>query len=51
MAAASFGPLALKAVRLKLIERRYTRKYINDQIQRIKRIFRWATENELVPAP
>lgn len=45
-----FGPLALKAVRHKLIERGKGRKTINEDVHRIKRIFKWGVENELVPA-
>ncbi len=48
--AAEFGPLALKAVRQSLIDADRARVYINDQIGRIKRLFKWAVENELVPA-
>ncbi len=45
-----FGPLALKAVRQSLIGAGHSRTYINDQTGRIKRLFKWAVENELVPA-
>ncbi len=44
-----FGPLALKAVREKMIESECTRGVINQRIGRIKRLFRWATENEFAP--
>jgi integrase len=47
--ASEIGPLALKAVRQKMIEDDLSRKVINQRIGRIKRMFRWATENELVP--
>ena len=47
--AASFGPLALKAVRTQMIALGWCRKSINKQISRIKLTFRWAVENELVP--
>ena len=47
--AAEFGPLKLKAIRERWIGRNHSRKTINDQIQRIKRIFRWATSEELIP--
>lgn len=43
-----FGPLALKNVRQAMIESDHSRKYINDNINRIKRMFKWAVENELV---
>jgi len=51
-----FGPLALKAVREKMIERKHpwtkknwSREYVNEAVSRIRRIFRWGVENELVP--
>ena len=43
-----FGPLALKAVRQKMIERGWSRSYINKAIGRVRRCFKWAVENELV---
>jgi integrase len=56
--AAEFGPLALKAVREEMIATGKTprrpdglsRGVINRRIARIKRMFRWATENELLPS-
>lgn len=59
--AAEFGPLKLKAVRQEMItpsapladgatvRRGWSRRYINQQISRIKSMFRWATENEMIP--
>jgi integrase len=47
--ARKFGPLALKAVRQKLIESNLSRGYVNSSIGRLKRMFKWAVENELVP--
>ena len=62
--ARNFGPLALKVVRRAMIDHKITRKCkhktvvlaqglsrgnINKQIARIKRLFSWAVENELVP--
>ena len=47
--ASEFGPLALKACRNEMIEIDWSRKTINNHVGRIKRVFRWATENELVP--
>ena len=47
--AASFGPLALKAVRQEMIKLGWARTYVNKHVGRIKRIFRHATENEMVP--
>jgi hypothetical protein len=48
--ASEFGPLKLKAVRQKMIEADLCRGEINKRMGRIKRILRWATENELLPA-
>jgi integrase len=59
-AAKEFGPLALKAVR-ELMVRGYehpkfgqqqalSRGVINQRIGRIRRMFRWAVENELIPS-
>jgi integrase len=44
-----FGPLRLKCVRDQMIERGWSRRYINKQVGRIVRGFRWGVENELVP--
>ncbi|MFH1747702.1 MAG: hypothetical protein ABIG44_11750 [Planctomycetota bacterium] len=46
--ASAFGPLALKAVRQTMIEQGNCRGSINGYITRIKRMFKWAVENELV---
>jgi integrase len=48
-AARAFGPLALKAVREQFLARGWTRGYINSSIGCVKRVFKWAVENELVP--
>jgi integrase len=48
--AAAFGPLALKAVRERLIASDLSRGVINQRINRIKRVYKWAVENELVRA-
>lgn len=58
-----FGPLKLKAVRERFIAgdlqydnganraaRPQARPHVNANVMRIKRMFRWATENEMVPA-
>ena len=45
-----FGPLRLKSVREEMVSRGWCRTNINRQIGRIKRVFAWGTENELVPA-
>lgn len=43
-----FGPLALKAVRQKMLDNGWSRGYINKAVGRIRRCFKWAVENELV---
>ena len=48
--AAEFGPLALKVVRQQFIDGGLCRNTVNDYVSRIKRCFKWATENELVPS-
>jgi integrase len=45
----SFGPLALKAVRQAMADDGLCRTNINRRIGRVKRVFKWGTENELVP--
>ena len=48
-AAERFGPLALKALRQKMIDQKWKRKSINKQVNRIKAIFRWAVAQEIIP--
>jgi len=47
--AAQFGPLALKAVRQSMVEAGRCRNLINKDVGRIRGLFKWATENELMP--
>lgn len=47
--ARDFSPRKLLAVREAMIEAGCVRTSINRQVGRIKRLFRWATENEYVP--
>lgn len=47
--AQDFGPLALDAVREQMFEAGNSRRYINGNIGRIKRMFKWGVSNELVP--
>ncbi|MFO0806249.1 MAG: site-specific integrase [Gemmataceae bacterium] len=47
--AVKFGPLALKAVRQAMIDAGLTRKLINQRVGRIKRVFKWAASEQLVP--
>jgi len=44
-----FGPLALKAVRQKLIGEGQARMYVNENVERIRRMFKWAAGDELIP--
>ena len=44
-----FGPKALKVVRARMIADGHSRTYVNDNIARIKRCFRWGVEEEMVP--
>ena len=48
--AKGFGPLALKAYRQGLIDSKLSRRVVNQHVGRVKRFFKWATENELVPS-
>src|SRR5262249_32455734 len=47
--ARDFGPKSLKACRQKMIDKDWSRKYVNAQVDRIRRMFRWAAEEELLP--
>ncbi len=48
--AKDFGPLALKAVRAKVVQVGWTRGTVNSAMGRIRRIFKHAVENELIDA-
>jgi integrase len=48
-AAVNFGPLALKACRQRMVENGWSRRYVNAQVDRIRRAFRWAAGEELIP--
>lgn len=45
-----FSPMSLKAVRERMIEGGACRTTINQNVHRIRRVFRWGVENELVRA-
>lgn len=47
--ARDFGPLALKAVRQNMIDAGWCRGVVNHRVARIKRIFKWAVAEELIP--
>ena len=46
--AAEFGPLALKVVRQQMIDAGKSRTYINDQIDHVRRMFKWGAAEQLV---
>jgi integrase len=48
--ATQLGPLRLKKVRDEMVARGWCRKNINQQVGRIKRMYKWAVSNELLPA-
>lgn len=48
--AAEFGPLALKEVRAAMVGKGWSRQYVNRQVGRVVRAFKWAAAEELVPA-
>jgi len=47
--ACHFGPKSLKLVRQRMIDADICRKQINSRINRIRRVFKWAASEELVP--
>jgi integrase len=50
MRAADFGPRRLKDVREAMIAKGWCRGHVNMQIGRIKRMFKWAVSNEIIPS-
>jgi len=44
-----FGPLALKEYRQRIIEAGLCRSYVNKRVNMVRRMFRWAVEEQLVP--
>jgi integrase len=47
--ASQFGPKALRAIQHNLIGKNQSRYYINDQVDEIKRMFKWGASMELLP--
>lgn len=47
--AAAFGPKALKVVREAMLALEWARQHVNDQVGRVRRVFRWGVEQEIVP--
>jgi len=48
--AIDFGPLAMKTVRQTFVDNGIARRHINKQVDRIKRMFKWAAAEELIPS-
>lgn len=44
-----FGPVRLKALRERMVADGHSRRYVNDHVARIKRMFKWAAGEELIP--
>jgi integrase len=44
-----FGPLSLESVQQKMVSAGHSRKYVNKNVGRIKRCFKWGVSKELVP--
>src|SRR5579859_2793890 len=44
-----FGPSALKGARQAMIDAGWARTYCNRQIGRVRHVFRWGVEHEMVP--
>jgi len=49
-AAVDFGPISLKALCLAMVQSGNSRRYVNDQMHRIRKVFRWAASEEMIPA-
>lgn len=47
--AAEFGPLALKTVRQAMIDAGLSRGVVNSRVNRVRRVFKWGVENQLIP--
>jgi integrase len=47
--AREFGPKSLKTLRQSMIEKGWSRTFINGQIQIVKQIFRWGVSEEILP--
>lgn len=50
MSAWQFGPKAMKALRQQMIEAGWNRRLINQRVGRVRRVFKWAASEELLPA-
>lgn len=45
-----FGPLALEEVRKAMVAKGWTRQYVNHQVARLRRGFRWGVSKQLIPS-
>lgn len=45
-----FGPLSFQALKQHMIEKDWARAYVNDHLGRVRRMFKWAAAQELIPA-
>lgn len=48
--ATDFRPLALKALQNVMVELGQSRRYANENMHRIRKIFRWAASEQLIPS-
>ena len=49
LAVSEFGPISLKAVRDAMVAADLSRGVVNERVNRIRRVFKWGVENQLVP--
>ncbi len=49
MLAAAFGPRKLITLQRAYVEIGYCRTMVNDYVRRVRRMFKWATANEMIP--
>lgn len=49
--AAEFGPQSLAKVRAAMVEKGWLRTTVNKQVNRVRRMFKWAVFEELLPVP
>jgi integrase len=47
--AKDFGPLSLKAVRTAMVNSGLSRKVVNQRVGRVRRMFKWAVSEQLIP--
>jgi integrase len=47
--AVDFGPLAMKSLRGAMVKLGWSRPYVNAQVKRIRRVFKWAVGEEMIP--